>query len=1102
MMKNTHIFSLKIFFTCACFILGLNIIMAQTITIVSDPTWQGETPPQPGWNLQSYNATSWPLVDCPNASNSIPVVVGSQSMWKATGVVPTQDTALLRKTFTAPVGDSYTGNITINCDNEYSLYFNGVFLGGHSNWSAGPYTYQIDPLLNGCVDNVMGIQAINWSGPYGTSLVANITVVNPLYTPVANAAQNILCTSFQANWGAVPTTINYLLDVSTDPTFATFVPGYQNFNVGNVTNYTVSGLAPGIVYYYRLRAERPPLVSCYSNVITVNPVIFNLSVNANICQGQVYQLPDGLITNVSGTYIDTLFTIGGCDSIITTTLLSATSLMQADGDTTICLGGNAQLNVTGGSTYLWSPASSLNNATIANPIATPTQTTTYTVTTDITLGNMIANGDFEQGNIGFTSNYLNSVSVYNEGTYAVSPNPQSNHPNFSACTDHTSGTGNMMVVNGAGTPNSIVWQQNISVNPNTNYNFSAWVENVVNDPNVASLQFSINGVLLGSAFQTPVASCVWAQFSTLWNSGANTNALIAIINQNTQTGGNDFAIDDISFSPICSTTDTVQVVVNPTYSINDTVSICQGQSYNLPNGTPVAVAGVYPVLLQSISGCDSLVTTYLNVNPTYSTFLNPVICQNQTYTFPNGIADDSAGIFIFHFTTIKGCDSMITVNLTVNLTYLVYVNVDICQGQTHTLPNGNVVNTTGVYSVLLNSINACDSTIITTVTVNPVFPTDKYVSICQGQTYTLENGTVVSVAGTYPVYLSTINGCDSTITTHLTVYPTNSTQNPIICEGQSVQVGSHIYTITGTYNDTLMTSMGCDSFVVTNLSVIPRTYFLQTINLCEGQSYDFNGHTYLQNGNYQDTLVNANGCDSVITTTIHIISYPHINLGPDLGICIGKSVWFNAPEADSYLWQDSSTSRRFLADSIGIYWVEATNEGLCSDRDSVEITIIYSNPSGFMPGDMEICPESQMVISAENIFSQYLWSTNDTTFYTTITEPGRYWLQVANEYGCLGKEYVNINPCPHALYIPNAFTPNGDISNAYFEVFGVELRTLDILIFDRWGKLAYHIQSPQDRWDGNVNGQAAPEGVYTYRLRAGFSNGDVLQKAGTITLIR
>ncbi len=1094
----------KIAFLCVFIGFALLELCGQTITIVSDPTWLGETPPKIGWNLQGYNASAWPLVDCPNVANSIPVVVGSQSMWKATGVVPVQDTALMIKTFSVPVGDSYTGTISINSDNEYILYFNGLSLGGNNNWFAGPFIYQIDPLLNGCVDNVIGIQSINWSGPYGTSLVANLTVVNPLYTPVATAAQNIQCTSFEATWDSVPTATNYLLDVSTDPNFATFLPSYQNFNVGNVLNHTLSGLAAGIVYYYRLRAERPPLVSCYSNVITVNPIIYSLSLNANICQGQTYQLPDGLITNVSGTYIDTLPSMGGCDSIITTVLLSAVSLLQADGDTAICLGGNAQLNVTGGGTYTWSPALTLSNPNIANPIATPTQTTTYTVTTDITLGNMIANGDFEQGNIGFTSNYSYNTNVYTEGTYAISSNPQINHPAFFACTDHTTGAGNMMVINGAGTPNSLIWQQNISVYPNTNYNFSAWVENVVNDPNLALLQFSINGVLLGPVFQTPVAPCVWAQFSTLWNSGANNNALIAIINQNTQLGGNDFAIDDISFSPICSTTDTVQVVVNPTYNIANPVSICQGGNYILPDNTSTGVAGVYPILLQSINGCDSLITTTLTVNPTYTSTLNPVICQNQSYTFPNGSADDSAGTFIFHFSTINGCDSMITVNLTVNLTYLVYVNVDICQGQTHTLPDGNVVNSAGVYSVLLNSINACDSTILTTIEVNPVFPTDKYITLCQGQTYTLENGVTIATTGIYPVFYNTINGCDSTITTHLTVNPAPTiTQNPVICEGQSVQVGTHIYKISGTYIDTFSTVLSCDSFVITNLTVNPRSYFSQTVSICEGQNYGLNGHVYTQAGNYQDTLSNVNGCDSVITTMLKVISYPVANLGPDIGICIGQSHWFSVPNnADAYLWQDSSTSSRFKADTIGLYWVEMTNEGLCSDRDSVEINIIYSSPSGFMPANMEICPEASIVIAAEGTFSSYLWNTQDTTPYLTITEAGRYWLRVTNEFGCSGKEGIEITPCPHALYIPNAFTPNGDVINGYFEVFGLEVRSLDMLIFDRWGNEVYHILGLQDKWDGKVNGKDAPEGVYAYRLRATFTNGDALNKAGTITLIR
>ena len=109
-----------------------------------------------------------------------------------------------------------------------------------------------------------------------------------------------------------------------------------------------------------------------------------------------------------------------------------------------------------------------------------------------------------------------------------------------------------------------MWQQTVLVQPNTTYNFSTAVGNV-NTYNPAVLRFSINGVLLGDSILAPTTQATWAQFTTTWNSGNNTSALISIVNENTIAGGNDFGLDDISFTSTCSNNlaATVTVTVNP-----------------------------------------------------------------------------------------------------------------------------------------------------------------------------------------------------------------------------------------------------------------------------------------------------------------------------------------------------------------------------------------------------------------------------------------------------------------------------------------------------------------------------------------------------------
>ena len=176
---------------------------------------------------------------------------------------------------------------------------------------------------------------------------------------------------------------------------------------------------------------------------------------------------------------------------------------QAGPDTTICEGETVQLTSSGGQTYEWSPTAGLNNPNSQNPTATPLTTTTYTVTVGQPSGNLVFNGDFSQGNVGFNSDYTYypiSPGNMGEARYSTVTNANSIHAAFQG-TGHTGNAplDSFMVVNGAGSPNQNVWCQTVSVSPNTDYFFGAWVSTVVAN-NPAILQFSINGQVLGSPF--------------------------------------------------------------------------------------------------------------------------------------------------------------------------------------------------------------------------------------------------------------------------------------------------------------------------------------------------------------------------------------------------------------------------------------------------------------------------------------------------------------------------------------------------------------------------------------------------------------------------
>lgn len=334
-------------------------------------------------------------------------------------------------------------------------------------------------------------------------------------------------------------------------------------------------------------------------------------VEAVICAGDTYLLPGGAIATEAGFYTDTLQSVYGCDSVVVTNLMVSDIALEAFGDAVICKGESVQLGATGGDYYLWQPAAGLSDSTAANPVASPVVTTAYTVTAFAPSQNMITNADFEDGNAGFTSSYTFQLPPNTaEAQYLVGPNAQLWNINMQACGDHTTGIGNMLLVNGATTPNESVWCQTVAVQPGRDYAFSTWLQ-TLNAANPAVLQFSINGVLLGASFEASQTPCVWTEFYALWNSGTNTTAEICIVNQNVIASGNDFALDDISFTALCADTGTVVVTVNNPQPVAVNASPCEGEPFVLPDGVPVTESGVYTDTLLTTLGCDSIVITTL-----------------------------------------------------------------------------------------------------------------------------------------------------------------------------------------------------------------------------------------------------------------------------------------------------------------------------------------------------------------------------------------------------------------------------------------------------------------------------------------------------------
>ena len=168
---------------------------------------------------------------------------------------------------------------------------------------------------------------------------------------------------------------------------------------------------------------------------------------------------------------------------------------------------------------------------------------------------IIPNANFSLGYSGFSSSYAyvsypsaeSPQLLYPEGLFTVGSNPGLVHELWADFGDHTTGDGLMLMVNGSRAANMLVWSTTVAVDPQTQYDFSAWAASTFwRSP--SSLAFSINGTLLDSPILLPSATASWQPFAAGWYSGDATTAVLSLVNGNTEWNGNDFALDDIALS--------------------------------------------------------------------------------------------------------------------------------------------------------------------------------------------------------------------------------------------------------------------------------------------------------------------------------------------------------------------------------------------------------------------------------------------------------------------------------------------------------------------------------------------------------------------------
>lgn len=317
---------------------------------------------------------------------------------------------------------------------------------------------------------------------------------------------------------------------------------------------------------------------------------------------------------------------------------------------------------------------------------------------------------------------------------------------------------------------------------------------------------------------------------------------------------------------------TMTLTVNPTYSTTATAAICDNQSYTW-HGSTLTQAGSYPIHLQSVAGCDSLATLQLTVNPTYAHNIYHTICNDASFTY-NGTNYTTPGSYPHQFTSAAGCDSTVTLNLTVNVVTYSTVEQTVLQRQLpYTLNgvtfSGDVSNQT----VVINNVAGCDSIIDFTLHVLWNIYDTASRTVCDDLLPYHWNARTFMATGTQNDTLTAANGADSVITMHLTVNPTYDLHYyDTICNDAQYSFATHTFTQTGVYTDSLQTYRSCDSVQTLHLQVWAVTYATMLDTVVENAL----PHSYLGvsfTGPVTDSTLhttNVHGCDSVVTYSLWV----------------------------------------------------------------------------------------------------------------------------------------------------------------------------------------------------------------------------------------
>ncbi len=317
-------------------------------------------------------------------------------------------------------------------------------------------------------------------------------------------------------------------------------------------------------------------------------------------------------------------------------------------------------------------------------------------------------------------------------------------------------------------------------------------------------------------------------------------------------------------------------------------------------------------------------------------------------------------------------------------------------------------------------------------------------------TYLWQNGSTadsltVNSAGTYWVEADR-QGCKARDTIAVEVpgeVPMDLGNDTVLCEGETLTLQAQILA-----DDFFWSTGSTESFIeVTG----PGTYWAE-----------------------------ATAGQCIVTDTVQV---DFLNIDFDLGddklLCEGEKTILDASvENASYLWQDGSTDPTYTATNPGTYWVQVGESG-CLKSDTIEISYQF-RPDSILPDYEFICENEAIWLEPPLADASFIWNDGSQNSKLRVIRPGDYRITVLIN-GCAFEDAISLRPCESCLYVPNAFSPDGNGINDEFRSYpACELFNFQMKVFDRWGNLLFESSNPKTGWNGRLKGKKLQPGTYAW----------------------